>query len=317
VYFSGMSYCCDLLLAILMALGAAHGSAMPDSEFLSAIKAAYSDATVGGGVVVSASPSGVEPDLSASMIRADLPQALWNPGNGAPSVHDSSGVMYSPSQTIELECAYPIDAGTSSRKPDRCGTSEKYPEGTLCDFPMVNYGEQFLFNPTEDDSWPIQQASCHFQSAQEAMVAQISLWTRAYKEASEADWNKYTSRFRSGPYAYNELVLKSSPPTFGGLFWAHSGPFRAATSSDRQACCLHQNACDGDFSSLPIIEIANQELENGPLTFEQLQEYGKKYNSGGYSADDVFKLYNRTALCALDCQASQSCARSSDGIILP
>jgi hypothetical protein len=313
-----MSYCCDLLLAILLAVGAAHGSAMSDSEFLSAIKAAYSN-TQGddGGVVVSASPSGVEPDLSASIMRADLPQALWNPGNGAPSIHDSSGVMYSPGQALEYQCTYPMDAGTSSRTPDRCGTNPKYPEGALCDFPDLRYGEQFLFNPTEGDVWPIQKASCHFKSAQEAMVAQVSLWTRAFNEASEADWNKYTSGVRSGPYAYNEMVLKSSPPAFGGLFWAHSGPFRAATSSDRQACCLHQNACTGDLSSFPIIEIANQELENDPLTFEQLQEYGNQYKEGGFLADDIFQLYNRTALCALDCQISQSCARNTDGIILP
>jgi len=250
-------------------------------------------------------------------MRADLPQALWNPGNGAPSIHDSSGVMYAPGQGVEVQCTYPIDAMTRIRKPDRCGASPDYPESGLCNIPDFRYGEQFLFNPVEDDVWPIQHATCHFMSTTEAMVAQKSLWTRAYNEASEADWKKYSTKMHSGPYAYNELVLKSSPPAFGALFWAHSGPFRAATNSDKQACCLWQNACSGELSSLPIVEIANQELEKPVLTFEQLQAYGRQYNAGGYSADDIFRIYNRKALCALDCQAASSCAHSTDGIILP
>merc|ERR1712014_75195 len=81
-----------------------------------------------------------------------------------------------------------------------------------------------------------QHATCHFMSTTEAMVAQKSLWTRAYNEASEADWKKYSTKMHSGPYAYNELVLKSSPPAFGALFWAHSGPFRAAT---KQQVAVH------------------------------------------------------------------------------
>lgn len=220
-------------------------------------------------------------DASGTALRDDLPWFVWRDVVRAP--HDVRGVIPDPASPPAVACAYPGDAESSHRTPNRCGLDWGWGFNTSgrCRMPpseYLNFDNEFKRFHT-----------CHYDRLEESLAAQ-----RVY-------WNNRTPPQRIAPY--NEIVFKdpealSSPAAY---FWGHAGPFRSPTKHDASACALK---AEYNCSNLRAPKNA------GLFEFAELWDMDVlirdicKSDSHGFascSSDKLIRELDPAAVCALDC----------------
>lgn len=81
---------------------------------------------------------------------------------------------------------------------------------------------------------------------------------------TDEDWLNNATKAGYGLTAFNEvMVAPYEAPAVGGMFWAHTGPFRSPRAEEYGACQIasYLKSLSPSATPLPIFELANVNLE--------------------------------------------------------
>lgn len=280
---------------------------------------------------------------SVTVWRHDLPLgmfAAWASVALVPS--DAVGFIVNRGQA-QPQCAYPVNALTAFRQTDGvrdgCGQYPGYENSGSCgpnvtaesfyaayfNKPQMRYPYQLPWQTRT--TWFLEPAVCHFDDITVMLDAQKMLLNRsavAPTGVTPEEWiSNATTSF--GLTAFNEVIIGPTDGSeFGGIFWAHSGPFRDPLPSDRGACQIAQVlSSDLTISTLPIFELAGVNLERpfqgcgrdrGPFSranpnclSDAVAEWNANLTAGGGKRDasSVIREVNVETFMYIDCSDVQ------------
>lgn len=224
--------------------------------------------------------SRADESVSASVWRADLPLALYTPVRVHAS--DTAGVIFSPNRS-HVVCAYPVNSNSIERTSpanasakDPCGVSPSmWTEGMNsgeCSFTTAEeYAHAYYFKPlislADMQFWTLEMATCHFKSVPLMLDAQRMLLLRSMNTpegTTEEDWLNNATKIGFGLTAFNEVIhAPYEASSVGGIFWAHSGPFRAPHAKEYGACKIAEylRSLPRGARPVPLFELAQVTLE--------------------------------------------------------
>jgi len=218
--------------------------------------------------------------VSASVWRTDLPLALYTPVRANAS--DEMGIIFAPSRT-HVVCAYPVNSNSIERispanesAKDPCGVSPSiWTDGMNsgeCSFTTAEeYADAYYFKPLVPllgmRLWTLEMATCHFKSVPLMLDAQRLLLLRSMNTpqgTTENDWLNNATKIGFGLTAFNEVMhAPFEASSVGGIFWAHSGPFRAPHAKEYGACQIAEylRSLPPGARPFPLFELAEVTLE--------------------------------------------------------
>lgn len=220
---------------------------------------------------------------SVTVWRNDLPLgmfAAWASLALVPS--DAVGFILNREQA-QPQCAYPVNALTAFRQTDGvrdgCGQYPGFensgscgPNATAESFFAAYFNKPQMRSPYQlpwhtKTTWFLEPAVCHFDDITVMLDAQKMLLNStavAPAGVTPEEWISNATMLGFGLTAFNEVIIGPTDGSeFGGIFWAHSGPFRDPLPSDRGACQIAQVlSSDLTITTLPIFELAGVNLEH-------------------------------------------------------
>jgi len=231
-------------------------------------------------------------DEVGSALRDDVPWWLffftW-PWRGPPNM-DARGVIYHPSTSSDVACAYPADAESNNRLPNRCGLKKENPNSGRCDMPPSQY--------VDFESKFEKYHTCHFDTVGEALDAQSAYWLNKTAQRENAPHTAITP--------YNEVVFRKPNENVIGRFWAHIGPFRMPTKHDQMACAIKREYdCSNlqQSSSIPLFEFAEiWDITKGRGgRYQELLKRGVTSKLIRRETAELIREMDPETLCAIDC----------------
>jgi len=269
--------------------------------------------------------SGSSSSKSTSAFRNDVPLALYRAVTS--DAEDLAGIILAPGRS-KPRCAYPVNANTWKRtKPgsiqeDRCGVMDSvfghYPNTSgLCPYTAAReYADAYYGKPIKAGMlWDLEQATCHFAEVQQMFAAQKALLERctvAPPTLTDETWTDYAGIVGAGLTAFNEVIVKPfTGADVGGVFWAHSGPFRTPRLGDRAICDVAKYGLNPfTWKKKPIFEVAqvnlgrpfDECLHDPPRTYpvncvkKGLEKWQNDTKDGGYDPTVVFKPLSKKEL---------------------
>lgn len=279
---------------------------------------------------------------SATVWRNDLPLAMFAAMASLAFVpSDQVGFILNRGE-IQTQCSYPVNALTAFRKTDGerdgCGQSDGWEQSGSCgqDVSAESFFDAYYNKPQgrvfwqlpwhHHTTWMLEPAVCHFEDVSVMLDAQKMLLNRsavAPTGTTPEEWLGNATKLGYGLTAYNELIIgPTDESVFGGIFWAHAGPFREPLPSEHGACQIAQ-FLGSNSTTLPIFELAGVNLEHpfqgcgrdsGPFSrpnpsclSQAVAEWNANLTVGGGKRDaaSVVREMNSATFLELDCSTVQ------------
>lgn len=276
---------------------------------------------------------------SATVWRNDLPLGLFDRWASLGIVSSDAAGFFLNRGELQIECAYPVNALTFYRQTDgerdSCGEFPGFENSGSCgqDISAESFHAAYMNKPQLRDpfqlpwhhqtTWFLEPAVCHFEDVSVMLEAQKMLLNRsavAPPGVTPEEWVANATRPGYGLTPFNEVIIgPTDESVFGGVFWAHPGPFRDPLPSDAGACQIAAVLRSDNLTTLPIVELAGVNFErpfqgcgkdHGPFSraapeclSQGVAEWNANLTAGGGKRDasSVFREVNGATFLDLVC----------------